>query len=703
MNLLPRSAGRVRALPALIVAASVQTAFAATALDINAPDVVVSATRFADSYLDKPVNISVIDRVTIEQSTAKTLPDLLATQAGVDVRDFYGNAAAGATVDLRGFGANAAQNTLILVDGRPITDIDLSGVQWSSLPLANIERVEIVRGGGSVQYGGGAGGGVINIITRGAQPGHDEFFVTGRAGSYDTYEGQIGAAKSFDGVGIRLFGSGMRAGGYRDNNQNAQNNANADLVWRMERSELRLSASADRQDIRLPGARRVDTRPGGVDLLTTDRQGTSTPNDYATRDGNQAALDWMRTFGFGEAAAGLSWRNKRQTANFDFGGFPDFREVDLSVLGFTPRVKVDRPVFGLGNALTAGVDLYDWDYRLEQSAGSVNAGRPVHRVTGGQRTSGVWMQDHLALGPDTTVTAGYRTERFELNLADAFDPLAPNPSFISPGGSTGAQRETQHAWDLGLRQRIFGPFSGIVRASRSYRFATVDEIFEGSAAFTQQFQFLRPQISRTNELTLEYRRAATLVTVTAFEVDVKDEIRLDPFTLGVGNTNLPPLERRGLELQGAWQLSAAIGISASYTYTEAKFIEGVFPGGPFTPTNVVIAGKTVPLVPQNRASIGFTWEFMPETRLTFNGRYVGEQVMENDEPNTFGRRIPAYATADIRIARRQGPFTLAVVINNLFNAKYYNYAVSSQFTPGVFNAYPLPGLNGSVALTYTFQ
>ena len=51
----------------------------------------------------------------------------------------------------------------------------------------------------------------------------------------------------------------------------------------------------------------------------------------------------------------------------------------------------------------------------------------------------------------------------------------------------------------------------------------------------------------------------------------------------------------------------------------------------------------------------------------------------------------------------QGPFTLAVVINNLFNAKYYNYAVSSQFTPGVFNAYPLPGLNGSVALTYTFQ
>ena len=40
---------------------------------------------------------------------------------------------------------------------------------------------------------------------------------------------------------------------------------------------------------------------------------------------------------------------------------------------------------------------------------------------------------------------------------------------------------------------------------------------------------------------------------------------------------------------------------------------------------------------------------------------------------------------------------------DLFNARYYNYAIASQFTPGVFNAYPLPGLNGSVALTYTFQ
>src|SRR5690606_12394155 len=102
----------------------------------------------------------------IARSAARTLPELLGTRAGIVSRDLYGNTAALATVDMRGFGATAAQNTLILVDGRRLNDIDQSGVQWASIPLDAIERIEIVRGSGAVQYGDGASAGAINIITR---------------------------------------------------------------------------------------------------------------------------------------------------------------------------------------------------------------------------------------------------------------------------------------------------------------------------------------------------------------------------------------------------------------------------------------------------------------------------------------------------------------------------------------------------------
>src|SRR5918995_4090360 len=87
--------------------------------------VVVTATRFEDRYRDKPVNLVVITAEEIRSSPARTVPDLLAEQAGIAIHDFFGNNAATTTVDMRGFGITGTQNTLILVDGRRVVDIDL--------------------------------------------------------------------------------------------------------------------------------------------------------------------------------------------------------------------------------------------------------------------------------------------------------------------------------------------------------------------------------------------------------------------------------------------------------------------------------------------------------------------------------------------------------------------------------------------------
>ena len=69
-------------------------------------------------------------------------------------------------MDIRGFGETGPLNTLVLVDGRRVNEIDLSGVDWTQIPLDQVERIEIVRGSGSVLYGDNAVGGVINIITK---------------------------------------------------------------------------------------------------------------------------------------------------------------------------------------------------------------------------------------------------------------------------------------------------------------------------------------------------------------------------------------------------------------------------------------------------------------------------------------------------------------------------------------------------------
>ncbi len=666
-----------------------------------ADEVVVTATRFPEDYLDRPVNVTVITAEDIKRSPAKTVPDLLAEQAGITSRDLFGNNAASVTVDLRGFGAAAGQNTLILVDGRPISDIDLSGVQWSAIPFAAIERIEIVRGGGAVLYGNGASTGVINIITRSPAAGGTTATVSARAGSYGTVETQINANHAGSRAGVNVTASNFESDGYRHNNHNRQTNALADLRWFAGDGEIILKAGLDRQGIRLPGARMVQPS-AGINLLETDRRGTATPLDYAQRDGNQVTLDWRQTTGFGEFVIGGGYRDKSQVSYFDFGGFPDYRETELGVWSITPRARIAGALFGLDNTLVAGFDWYRWDYRLRKSISAAAVVQPVNSVHARQETSALYAQNATRLNAQTTLSAGVRGERFRLNANDVFDPSAPGGAFGS-GAASDSQSEFAHAYELGLRYQLVPALALVGKVGRSYRFANADETYETTPAFTAQFQLLRPQINRSAEIGAEFKKTSGSLRATAFNINVEDEIHLDAFTTGIGNTNLPPSRRRGLELEGRWLAMATLSLSAAYAYTDARFREGVLPGSAFTATDVVIAGKRVPLVPKHKANIGVAWTIAPATRLSAAAAYVGRQFMENDEGNTLEETIPAYFVADLKLMHEVGAWRLSAAINNLFDRKYYNYAVRSQFVPDRFNAYPLPERNASVALEYTFR
>jgi iron complex outermembrane receptor protein len=104
-----------------------------------------------------------------------------------------------------------------------------------------------------------------------------------------------------------------------------------------------------------------------------------------------------------------------------------------------------------------------------------------------------------------------------------------------------------------------------------------------------------------------------------------------------------------------------------------------------------IAGKRVPLVPEHKLNLGLAWDFAARTRLSAALTAVSEQTMDNDEPNTLGAQIPAYAVLDVKFAREFGWGRVAAAINNLLNEQYYTYAVRSQFTADRYAVYPLPG------------
>jgi len=249
------------------------------------------------------------------------------------------------------------------------------------------------------------------------------------------------------------------------------------------------------------------------------------------------------------------------------------------------------------------------------------------------------------------------------------------------------------AYETGLRHQLAPSLAWIARAGQSFRFANVDEIYEFSPAFAREFQLLRPQRARTYETGFARNIEAMKARGSLFQMDVKDEIHLDPFSVGVGNRNLPLSRRKGIELELARPLNGNTDAFGAYTYTDAKFRAGDFSGRS-------TAGKEVPLVSRHRLNLAFDVRVAEHTRLRLDARYGSRQRMENDDANTFTQQIPSYAVADVKMTRRVGQLSASVGVANLFDRKYYTYAVHSTFVNDRFNAYPLPERTVWIALRY---
>jgi iron complex outermembrane receptor protein len=684
--------------------AAVLAAIPVVALSQAEDSVVVTATRFAEEARRLPASITVITAEDIQKSAARTLPELLQEQVGITMKDFFGNNGSNTSVDLRGFGVTGGQNTLVLLDGRRLGDIDLTSVQWAAVPLVGIERVEILRGTGAVLYGDGASAGVINIVTRSPLKAGTSLEAFGRMASLATGETQLYGSHSTGAFGINGSIYAYGSDGYRANNRNEQQNNTVNMRWALGATTLDLRIANDRQDLGLPGARRIQPSTG-LDEYNADRRGAQTPLDTASRDGARAGLSLLHALGSVEVSLGLDWRHKLQRSLFvqQFTA----RDDSLGVWSITPRVRVPFRLGGLAHRLTFGADFHSWRYDSRRDSAVENLGRPVNRIRATQRTEALYVQDLIELGAATRLNLGLRAERARFAADDTLDAGAPG--FLGFQQSAGSTRQTQrqHAWEAGVRHDFSRAYAGYVRAGRSYRFANVDEVTaEFDALGNPALQVLRPQHARTIEGGIEWRGGAHFLRAGLFRMDVTDEIHLDPFTPGVGNTNLPPSRRQGLELESSWRATPALRFTAGYAYTDARFREGVMAGGPFTfGTNLSVAGKRVPLVPEHKLNAGFAWDLGAKTRLSGALTAVSEQVMDNDEPNVFGPRIPSYAVADVKLSHEFGIARIALTVNNLFNTSYYTYAVRNQFVPNTdrYGVYPLPGRTLGVSAEFKLQ
>ena len=183
-------------------------------VDYQLQPIVVTATRTPHGLWESEANVSVLTSAEIEQSLAQHLGEALKLMPGVSIGQ-YGVIGQNVSLGIRG---STAGQVLIMVDGVPVNDPQLGGLDLTLISLDNVDRIEVIRGSASSLYGADALGGVVNVITRSSAYDKPLSDISYQQGEHDLEK--IGARFSRrigQHLDLNLMASSTQSDGFRDN------------------------------------------------------------------------------------------------------------------------------------------------------------------------------------------------------------------------------------------------------------------------------------------------------------------------------------------------------------------------------------------------------------------------------------------------------------------------------------------------------
>jgi vitamin B12 transporter len=177
--------------------------------------IVVTASRTPERRGETGRLIDVITADKMEDLQANNIADALSGFSSININSYGGP---GTTKSVRMRGATASQ-VLVLVDGRPITSPRDGEVDLSSIPVDNIERIEVLRGPASSLYGSAAMGGTLNIITKKPPLEGRATELSSSFGTFRTYQERFTHGQKIKNFGYILSSGYFKSKGIRDNSE----------------------------------------------------------------------------------------------------------------------------------------------------------------------------------------------------------------------------------------------------------------------------------------------------------------------------------------------------------------------------------------------------------------------------------------------------------------------------------------------------
>ncbi len=639
-------------------------------------ELVVTATRTTQRIGEVPANITVLTRRDLGTSAAQTVAAMLSRIPGFAARDYQSSLVASpsrSAPSFRGLGGSNAGRTLVLYDGVPLNEPFSGAVDWARIPLALVDRVETIRGGGSMLWGSRALGGVINILTRPTESTRLDLELEG--GDRSTFRGSGDVATRRGPVSATLAGSVGESDGFRTIRPDQA--GPIDVATRTSQQTVLGKVSVDL-------AHSVRAYLAGNYLQARHQGPTPTDSGPAT---------------VGEVRGGVQVVT-RQGGVLDFTGYGSHR----TSLVIATNVATDRtteavrsynrsPSDGFGtsvqwsetagpHALTVGTD-----WSLAKGTGREDYGLSQGVMTrqrvseGRQILGGVFLQDGWGPGPRWRLLGALRVDlvRNEHGRRRERD-LTSGTVLLDTAYA--AQVATRVSLNAGVRQEATPWLAWRASVYQAFRAATLSEMYRpnkgtGRGNITEANPELQPERLTGAEIGADLTLGeGLLVRLGGFWNRVLDPI-VD-FTVGVADQNgqvidpcgvllkdqvcrqrrnVESLRTVGLETEIEYHPRPEWSLWGSYTYNPTRV----------TAHGQPMDGKTARGAAKHVVTAFVTWDHPRLLGVTLEGRYVDTRF--DDDLNSL--RLGGFAVAGLRLNRRLSRQSSAYLkIDNLFNTQY---------------------------------
>jgi iron complex outermembrane receptor protein len=639
----------------------------------NQETIVVSGSRFEENIERIPANIQVITKEQIQESTSTNLAEVLQQIGNVSMGNQTGSLLGiGATPDLGGYGANAASNTLILLNGVRMNPIDQSSAPLNTVPLSAIERIEIVNGGASVQFGNNATGGVINIITK--EGGKQASQASISYGSFGTIIADTFLLKRENNTSIALSANSSKTNGWRENSDALSNSFNGRLTQHLGGiDKVFIEANAYHMQTSYPYIIKGVEVGQGDSYFTSAKKGNGLVQDGSSvRTGITKEL--YQDFLFEMEAA---YGNTSSLSPYNDTGYTSMTLADKRQFDLTPRLKANWGRWGSS--------IVGYDYNKSDAGGSSSDsfyGTSSSHVN--LKNQSVYLIQRLPINDDVEVLGGIRRQKQDislntLNKLDVSGLPLPDGNYLNSFAA--------NAYDFGVSYRYAVGQRLYAKYDQSYRFANTDDYYAFNPVTFQNFTtgaILRPQINKTVEVGGDFTYGQSKINVGIFQTNTQDEIRYD--SVNYTNINDDNIRRIGFTLNDNITINSKLNIGLGARYQKASYSSGV--------NN----GYVVPLVPQLLLNLRAKYQVTNE--LSFGGvvNYVSAQYYDADQTNAVNQ-MPSYAFGDIYAQYRMGAWEGRMTFKNVTNTKYAVYGIYYSS----YNYQPAPPRTFFATLKYNFD